>query len=260
MEKVGLYDGVELGQQSRRWWTDNAPVFKAASAVVRSFRALGHFASIPHKHQSNGIIERQSRMIIEGINTCLRTSGMTAKWWVCAAPFWTTMKNAFVPGKDGETDWRRRFCSDPMFTQYPYGALVFLRLSKELENEKTQFQPRMIPHLLVGIGLGPGCIWDKTYMVVKLSKLIGDQRASRVNIRRSTDLMFPAQPRFPLQIKLKASGALGDDNLPGPAVSGSNEEWGLHNDGEDTDAEVADGMLGESRPRLIDSLVGGVMM
>ena len=136
MEKVGLYDGVELGQQSKRWCTDNALEFKAASAVVRSFRSLAHFTSIPHKHQSSGIIERQNRIIIEGINTCLRASGMTAKWWACAAPFWATMRNAFLLGKDGEAVWKRRFRSDSMFAQYPFVASVFVRLSKELENER----------------------------------------------------------------------------------------------------------------------------
>ena len=162
------------------------------------------------------------------------------------------MKSAHVRGKDGNTLWIRRHGDVPGFTEYPFGALAFVRLSKELETKRQQFQARMIPNLLVGIGSGPGCTWDKNYMIVRLDKMFGDRRASRVNIRRSADVMFPERPTSPLKTTLKAAGAQGDENLLGLAVSDSNEDWELHNGGEESDEEVADGMLGENRPKLID--------
>ena len=85
------------------------------------------------------------------------------------------------------------------------GALVLVKQPKELNNKKDQFNPRMIPHILVGIGIGPGCIWDKTYLVVKLEKMLGDNRGSRVNIRKSPNVMFPDTPSFPRKAKLTAS-------------------------------------------------------
>ena len=132
-----------------------------------------------------------------------------------------------------------------------------MKQPKELHNKKDHFNPRMVPHILVGIGIGPGGVWDKTYLVVKLEKMLGDNRRSRVNIRKSPNVMFLDKPTFPLKAKLTASGYLGDVNLPGPAVSDTSETFGLQNNGKESESEKVDnevdGALGENRPALIDT-------
>ena len=78
--------------------------------------------------------------------------------------------------------------------------------------------------------------WNKTYGVVKLAKMLGENRGSRACIRYTTDIMFPDVPTFPIRLKLTAAGALGDANLPAPAVPDVSEEWKLIEDeGESSD-------------------------
>ena len=101
-------------------------------------------------------------------------------------------------------------------------------------------------------------MWDKTHQTVRLDKMRGNTRASRVNIRKFADIAFPDRPTFPLKTKL--SGTQGDVNLPVRAVSDSTEDWELQNCGEEADEEQPDGMLGESRLMLIDSVVEGVIL
>ena len=102
-------------------------------------------------------------------------------------------------------------------------------------------------------------------MVVKLEKLLSDCRASRVNIRRTTDIMFPDTPSYPLKLKLAASGALGDIGLPGPAVPDSGEKWELMNQDEDSGddqdpGDIVDGCLGENRQKLISEYVEAIVL
>ena len=261
-EQIFQFEGVEDGQQARRWWTDCAPEFRAASREIRKLRPLAHFTSVPHRPQSNGIIERSNRVVIEGTNASIFGAGADGKWWVCAAPYWVMMYNGFLIGKDGQTAWERRFGVSAAFKQYPWGTLVFVKPPKALEKSKGKFLPKMSPHLLVGIGIGPGYIWNKTYAVVKLSKLLGDRRASRACVRHTCDIMFPDVPSFPLKLKLNASGALGDANMPGPAVPDDDEPWKVQeiSDDSSTDDDQVDGSLGENAPRLQSDYVEAIII
>ena len=113
----------------------------------------------------------------------------------------------------------RRYDEAPPFQLYPFGALVFVKPHLQELKSEGKFRPKMLPHLLVGVGTGPGGKWDKTYKIVSLAKMLGDKRASRANVKRSTDVMFPEVPSYPLKLKITASGALGDLALPGPKLS-----------------------------------------
>ena len=249
VEKVHQYEGVEPEQQSRRWWTDSAPEFSAASRVIRSLRPLAHFRAIPHLHESNGIIERRNRTITEGTNAILFVAGADSQWWVLAAPYWCAMYNASAVDAAGLTPWYKRYGEDAPYKMYPWGALV---LVKPLDEAKQKFLPKMTPHILVGIGTGPGCVWDHTYLVIKLSKMLGDKRPSRVHVKRTAAIEFPEKPSFPLKMKLDAAGALGDAALPGPAVVDEADKWDLCTLGDDAseDEDDNDGSLGENEPKL----------
>ena len=119
-----------------------------------------------------------------------------------------------------------------------------------------KFEPKMSPHILVGVGIGPGGVWDKTYGVIKLTRMIGEKRTSRACIRHTGDVMFPEIPSFPIRQKLNIFGAICDDNLPGPAVSDSSEAWGITEALDDgSDEDQFDGSLGENRPCLQNDLI-----
>ena len=157
LDQVHHFEGVEKDQQARRWWTDCAPEFRAASRAIRKLRPLAHFTSIPRRATSNAIIERSNRTVGEGTNASLFTAGMDSKWWVCAGPHWVATYSGFHKNKDGQTAWLLRHKEDCLFIDYPWGALVFV---KPLEKQ-SKFTLKMTPRILVGVGIGPGFSWNK---------------------------------------------------------------------------------------------------
>ena len=77
------------------------------------------------------------------------------------------MYDATVVDENGRTPWFKRFQVDAPFKVYPWGALVMV---KSLTDKKGKFVPKMTAHMLAGVSFGPGCVWDHTYFVDKLSK------------------------------------------------------------------------------------------
>ena len=73
---------------------------------------------------------------------------------------------------------------------------MFHRPSAKSEAEKSKWGSKLVPGLRVGITAGPGMIWTKTYASVLLSKVFGDDRASKLNVRR----IAGAEVKFPLSI------------------------------------------------------------
>ena len=108
---------------------------------------------------------------------------------------------------------------------------------------QSKFTLKMTPHILVSVGIGPGFIWNKTYAVVKLSRLIGDKRSSRACIRHTCDIMFPDIPSFPVKQKLNLTGAIGDKNMPGPAIADDGKNFGILEDDEEDDSDDQDNHL-----------------
>ena len=180
IDRVRRYEGVEEKQPARSWWTDTAPEFRAASRGIRAQRPLAHATRIPHVHQRNGIIERSNHTATEGTNCSLYVDGADAKWWVCAAPHWCTMHNGFTIGPNGTTPWFDRLGADHEFNMYPWGAIGGVKPPAKLGGAKDKFQAKMAPHILVGVGSGPGGIWGNTYSVVPSTKSHGPSTPSMV--------------------------------------------------------------------------------
>ena len=247
---IRLFEGVEPDQRLRRIWTDNAPEFSAASKVIRSQRPFAHFTSVPYRPQSNGIAERAIQLVMQRTRSALITSGFSETWWPIAMSFWTTMYDAFHPDEEGKTAWLKRFASDPPFKLYPFGSLVLVRPPTK---NKSKWAPRLAAHVLVSIGVSPGCVWDSTYGIIKLERLLGVHRATRACIRRTCDIVFPELVSFPLKQRLTLHGAIKDADLPEPAIVDNDEEWRtLESEfsGEDC-IEHSEGVLAENAPNLI---------
>ena len=81
-DSVHQFDGAE--PSIRRWWTDNAGEFVAASRRLRAQRLLAHFTSIPFRHETNGVAEVTNRAVIEGGRCLLVQAGLPDTWWTCA--------------------------------------------------------------------------------------------------------------------------------------------------------------------------------
>ena len=54
-----------------------------ANEIEKGLRNMGilHDTSIPHRSETNGVIERAVRRAIEGTSACLVQSGLNEEWW-----------------------------------------------------------------------------------------------------------------------------------------------------------------------------------
>ena len=81
------------GQKINRWYSDGADEIHAACVET----GIRHDTAEPNRHESNGVIERMNRTVIEGTRTVLYQSGLPYKYWpeameyfCCAYNFWHT--------------------------------------------------------------------------------------------------------------------------------------------------------------------------
>ena len=77
MEAVNNFKGATT---IKRWYSDGAP---GLHAVCREL-GIRHDKSDPHRSETNGLIERTNRTIIEGARCLLYQSGMPYKHWTTA--------------------------------------------------------------------------------------------------------------------------------------------------------------------------------
>ena len=185
------------------WWAVTARGSArrlAAGARLRSQRALAHYLSIPNRPQSNGIIERFVRKVVEGARSLLYQSGLTQGWWPFACMSFVTCYNAYSIRDSGYTPWFQRHEKDPEFQMYPFGALVLVRFPQKVDGSSLdKFGARLFPCILLNIGLNPGSTWSRSYTVVSLERLLSGNRGSRVAVRKVCDLVFPENITFPLR-------------------------------------------------------------
>ena len=198
----------------RRWWSDNAPDFAAASRKIRTMRPFAHYRSIPRAPQTNGIIERFNRTVVEGARASLLMAAFPDSWWVCAIHHWCMQYNGHCRGTDGFTPHDRRYGCVAEYSSYPFGALVFVAARPNGKAKSSKWEPRMKPHVLVDVGSGPGFAWNKTYGVVKLGHLLGKDRPSRTGIRYSAEVVFPDRVVYTVRLRLRLARGIQGFELP----------------------------------------------
>ena len=76
-EAVNNFNGSD---KVKRWYSDGAPELHA---VCRKF-GIRHDMSDPHRSETNGVIERTNRTVIEGARCLLFQSGLPHKHWTTA--------------------------------------------------------------------------------------------------------------------------------------------------------------------------------
>ena len=65
------------GQRIKRWYSDGADEIHAACVEM----GIRHDVAELNRHESNGVIERANRTVIEGTRTVLYQSGLPYKYW-----------------------------------------------------------------------------------------------------------------------------------------------------------------------------------
>ena len=195
------------------------------------------------------------QLVCDNARVCLRQAGFTDQGWAIAVSFWITMYNGYAIGKDGMSAHYRRFGEHPKFKQYPFGTLVFFKYQSQLERV-GKFEPKLVPHILVEISIGPTGRWANSYGAVRLDKMLGSNRRTTACIRRSVDVIFLELASFPLRQRMNIQGAFSDPTLPSPRLTTDNDGDMLFelepNEEEDTKPDplvVCEGSWGENCPK-----------
>ena len=103
--------------------------------------------------------------------------------------FWVVMRTAFAAEPDDQSAWQKHFNEDPPFAKYPCGALLLDKPPLKSQGvELGKWEPRPKPSVFASVDLGPGCTWGRTYNVIKLERLLGNQRASRLEASEVSEI------------------------------------------------------------------------
>ena len=62
-----------------------------------------HDTTIPHRSETNGVIERAIRRVTEGTSACLVQSGLNEEWWDLAMQCYCVLRNTVDLLVDGQT-------------------------------------------------------------------------------------------------------------------------------------------------------------
>ena len=117
-----------------------------------------------------------------------------------------------------------------------------------------------MPSILVGVSVGPGGQWARSYQVVPLSSILLEGRASRVSIRTVVDIILFEVVSFLLKQRLTRHGALEDATLPAPCASDTNEKLEVVAEEGTDDLLEYDGLLNENAARFKKTKTVEVMM
>ena len=146
-------------------YSDNSGEIKEAA------KSLGwmHDTSTDNRPQTNGVIERQNRNILEGLRCTLYESGLEHKFWSQAVVTWCILNN-ITKGEDMNmvTPWMRRHGAKTKFggQLVPFGAKVHYLPSADRELAARQkAAPRMVEGLFAGYKLLHDARWNGEYLV-----------------------------------------------------------------------------------------------
>ena len=116
----------------KRWYSDGAPELHAVCRQI----GIRHDKSDPHRSETNGLIERTNRTIIEGARCLLFQSGLPYKYWTTAIKCFADVHNfAHFDSKKGTNSHVERHGKKFGGTTLPYGCKIRYLPSAEREVE-----------------------------------------------------------------------------------------------------------------------------
>ena len=124
-----------LGPQKKaeHVYTDGSKEFKKACEDLQVL----HDPSTPYVPETNGIIERVNRRVIEGTSSILSQSGLSVEWWEEAQECFNLLWNATEICKFGKTPYERRFQRKFDGPLWPFGCEVSYLPSADKDKDKT---------------------------------------------------------------------------------------------------------------------------
>eukprot|EP00971_Amphidinium_carterae_P299247 5945300-Amphidinium_carterae.2 len=170
---------------------DNAKEYEYATRTL----GLAWYRSTPHRHQSNGKIERCIRSVCEMTRCALSQSGLQHGHWPYAMEHASLMRNIHVPyHTHGQTPWLARFGEDFKWEIWPFGASMRALIKGD---KQGKFEPGSREALFLGYEFAPGHV-HADYRVATLPTDSSDGYGTQVlNIRRTVDIVIEGEVVYP---------------------------------------------------------------
>ena len=173
--------------------SDNAKELKAAAGQ----ELMVHLTSVPHRPESNGVVERFNQFIADGARCFLLQSGLPGRYWHYACRAFLLARNACVKGIDGRTAWDRCFGKEFHGKLLPFGSKVIYRRPK---HDAAKFAPRGSEGIVLGHNLEPGGLFKgDDYLVLGLDNLLIEGGPKSTIHRVKEVVRAPCPNAYPLR-------------------------------------------------------------
>ena len=229
MEAVNHFKGSET---IKRWYSDGAPELHS---VCRKL-GIRHDVSNPHRSETNGLIERTNRTVIEGARCLLYQSGMPYKYWntavKCFADNYNFTHHDTKKGTNGHIERHgKKFGWKPLV----YGCKVRYLPHAEKEVElREKLEPALRDGIFVGYRSHSGGRWTEQYEVIDFEAYakIRSGTGRRAFVHAVSEIYVP--------------GSAGDDTEQHPTFPVA--------DGRLKEAEVAEDDEESCEDRIVDTV------
>ena len=161
--KVAVQDSVGA-EEVKSWYPDGAPELHAVCREL-GFR---HDKSDPHRSETNGVIERTNRIVLEGTRTLLFQSGLPHKYLRMAAKCFCTLYNGqHVDKKKGTVPYVERHGMTPPAKLISFGAKTrYLHAAERDLGKRETFGAFLRSGVFAGYRMHAGGRWTGQYTIL----------------------------------------------------------------------------------------------
>ena len=146
------------------WYPDGAPGLHAACRD----EGIRHDKAGPHRSETNGVIERTNRAVIQGARTLLFQSGLPYKYWRSAMKCFCSLYNfEHVDKKKGTVAYKQTHGEMFQGKLIPYGARIRYLPAAERELQKREkLDASLRDAIFVGYRMHSGGRWTGQYLIL----------------------------------------------------------------------------------------------
>ena len=202
----------------RRVHCDNADEFDAACKQL-SWPQPTH--PVPYDHARNGTAERAVLTMIEQVRAALLQSGLSHRWWSCAAEHSAFVLNQVMKNDIGQSPFSLRFPDAAPVVLVPFGALVRVRLPREQARVLlAPFAPVLQDAVFLSYENDDECKHRGMVVVALCEDLRANARTPTVhrvamnNVIQCKPFSFPFRPPGPLRTQDAQRGATAKAEVP----------------------------------------------
>eukprot|EP00971_Amphidinium_carterae_P183811 3648649-Amphidinium_carterae.1 len=167
--------------------------------IAHAVRSLGlaHYVSTPYRHQSNGLIERHIRRLVESTRANLMQACLPVCYWPQAMRHASMSYNLYTPiEEDGATAWGRRMGSECEWHALPFGATVGAIVHGRREDAQAKFDPGACACVFIGWHEAPGWVWTD-FEVITWTQMKSIVNGEKVSSYRTRELILESGISFP---------------------------------------------------------------